>query len=139
MKKEYKGLKIGTWGKEIVGSVVFIDLDRFKPVNDSAGHKAGDALLKAVTEIMREAMRERDTLSRVGGDEFVMLLENCPLSRAISITEKIRKEIDEFVFIWEAQTFSIGISAGISEVTHELPCVLDAINIVSDSKTRGTQ
>ena len=133
LEKRIQRFKDRNMGKEIVGSVVFIDLDRFKPVNDSAGHKAGDALLKAVTEIMSEAIRERDTLARVGGDEFVILLENCPLNRAISITEKIRKDIDEFVFIWETQTFSIGISAGISEVTHELPCVLDAINIADQA------
>ncbi len=119
--------------KEMLGAVVFMDLDRFKPVNDSAGHKAGDALLQAVAEIMQNTIRERDTLARVGGDEFVMLLENCPLNRAIEITEKIRKEIDEFVFIWENQTFNIGVSAGISEVTHKLPCVLDAINIADQA------
>ncbi len=133
LEKRIRRFKDRNMGKEIVGSVVFIDLDRFKPVNDSAGHKAGDALLKAVTEIMHEAIRDRDTLARVGGDEFVILLENCPLPRAISITEKIRKDIDEFVFIWEAQTFSIGISAGIAEVKHELPCVLDAINIADQA------
>ena len=133
LEEKIKRFKERNTDKEMVGCVVFIDLDRFKPVNDSAGHKAGDALLKAVAEIMQNTIRERDTLARVGGDEFVMLLENCPLPRAIAITEKIRKEIDEFVFIWEAQTFSIGISAGISEVTHELSCVLDAINIADQA------
>jgi len=119
--------------KEMIGAIVFIDLDRFKPVNDTAGHKAGDALLQAVVAIMNNCIRERDTLARVGGDEFVILLENCPLNRAIAITEKIRKEIDEFVFIWENQTFNIGISAGISEITNELSCVLDAINIADQA------
>jgi len=113
---------------DLVGAVVFIDLDRFKPVNDLAGHTAGDELLKAVSQIMKNNIRERDTLARVGGDEFVLLLENCPLSRAITISEAIRKEIDEFVFVWEEHSFSIGISAGISVITNELHDICDAIN-----------
>ena len=119
--------------KDLVGAVVFIDLDRFKPVNDVAGHTAGDALLKNVTKIMQNAVRDRDTLARVGGDEFVILLENCPLSRAVSITEKIRKEIDEYVFIWEEHTFSIGISAGIAVVSNKLKSVQEAINIADQA------
>jgi len=119
--------------KDFVGAIVFIDLDRFKPVNDVAGHAAGDELLKRVAEFMKEAIRERDTLARVGGDEFIILLENCPLSRAITITEKIRKSIDEFVFNWKEHTFSIGISAGISVITNEMEDVCEAIYIADQS------
>jgi len=117
----------------LVGAIVFIDLDRFKPVNDIAGHAAGDKLLKNITKIMQRTIRDRDTLARVGGDEFVILLENCPLSRVISITEKIRKEIDEYLFEWEGNTFSIGISAGISIITNELKSVNEAINLADQA------
>ena len=114
-------------------AVAFMDLDKFKPVNDIAGHKAGDALLQNVAKIMQNAIRDRDTLARVGGDEFVILLENCPLSRAVSIVEKIRKEIDEYNFIWKEHTFSIGISAGIAILSSKQKSVQEAINIADQA------
>ena len=117
----------------LVGAIIFMDLDRFKPVNDAAGHKAGDELLKRVAGIMKEATRERDTLARVGGDEFVLLLENCPLNRAIVVAEQIRQDIDEFIFTWDAQDYSIGVSAGISVITHELKTPSEAINIADQA------
>ncbi len=92
----------------------FLDLDNFKIINDENGHAAGDELLRQITGILRDNIRSRDTLARIGGDEFVVLMEHCQLNVAVKIAEKIQKIIAEYEFNWRAQTFSIGISIGVT-------------------------
>jgi diguanylate cyclase (GGDEF)-like protein/PAS domain S-box-containing protein len=94
-------------------ALCYLDLDRFKIVNDTAGHAAGDELLKQVAEILRGQIRGRDTLARVGGDEFSLLLENCELEKATEIGRSLMDSIREFRFLWEGRTFEIGVSIGI--------------------------
>jgi len=94
----------------------FLDLDDFKIINDVNGHAAGDELLRQVTGILRENIRSRDTLARIGGDEFVVLMEHCQLNVAVKLAEKIQKIIDEFEFNWHEQTFSIGVSIGVTRL-----------------------
>ena len=138
LNREQLEIRVNNFAKRyseeaLVGAIIFMDLDRFKPVNDAAGHKAGDELLKKVANIMKDSTREKDTLARVGGDEFVLLLENCPLKRAIAIAEHIRQDIDEFIFTWNDENFSIGVSAGISVITNELKNPTEAINIADQA------
>jgi len=98
-------------------AVMFLDLDRFKAVNDSLGHKAGDELLVEVAEDLSECIRDVDTLARVGGDEFIILLEamskqsiykDCPL-----VAEKIIQRLSTEYRIKETPIF-IGVSIGIA-------------------------
>ena len=100
-------------------ALLCIDLDRFKLVNDSCGHDAGDELLRSLTAPLSRHLRKRDTLARLGGDEFAVLLENCPLVESEWIAESIRAEIEKFHFDWADQTFSIGASIGLIPVTAE--------------------
>jgi diguanylate cyclase (GGDEF)-like protein/PAS domain S-box-containing protein len=96
-----------------------LDLDRFKLVNDTCGHEAGDELLRSLSALLSRKLRKRDTLARLGGDEFGVLLENCPLGEARQIAESLRVAIEEYRFEWEGKAFSIGGSIGLLPVTAE--------------------
>jgi diguanylate cyclase (GGDEF)-like protein len=104
-------------------AMLYIDLDQFKVVNDTCGHQAGDQLLRQLTGLVAVTVRESDTLARLGGDEFGLLLVDCPLDQAIGIAEKLIATINEFRFIWDDQTFSIGASIGLVEITRRTESV----------------
>ena len=95
---------------------LFIDLDRFKQVNDTGGHAAGDALLRDVAQQLAAQVRKSDTVARLGGDEFAVLLSRCPLSQALDIAEKLRSAVDAYRLAWESHTFSVGASIGLVPV-----------------------
>ncbi|HEX5386403.1 MAG TPA: EAL domain-containing protein [Gemmatimonadales bacterium] len=95
----------------------YLDLDRFKAVNDSCGHAAGDALLRQLAGILRSELRGRDTLARLGGDEFAVLLEHCELDQARRIADALRLAVQNFRFAWDDATFSLGVSIGLVEIT----------------------
>ena len=96
-----------------VHSVCFLDLDKFKQVNDTCGHVAGDELLRQLPDLFHKVLRSGDVVARLGGDEFGILLENCELNQATVIADKIRQEIKDFRFIWEEKVFTIGVSIGV--------------------------
>ena len=95
-------------------SLIFIDLDLFKKVNDTGGHAAGDLILKGVADILRARTRSGDTAARVGGDEFALLLDGCPHKRALKIAEGIRQDIAELKVEYEGLTYSVKASIGVS-------------------------
>lgn len=95
-------------------ALLFLDLDRFKAVNDSMGHAAGDALLVEVTKRLIECVREEDTIARLGGDEFVVLLDGPTQERQVrAVADKIRNTLRAPYRLgtqWVSITVSIGIS-----------------------------
>lgn len=99
--------------------LLYIDLDRFKPVNDNAGHAAGDALLKQVAQTIRGACRSHDVAARIGGDEFAVLLSDCPAENGQRIADKIVRAIAALAFEWAGRTYYIGASIGLTMVTHQ--------------------
>lgn len=103
--------------KSIPAAVIMIDLDRFKPINDSAGHAAGDAMLKAVAETITEHTRATDLAARLGGDEFAVLLERCPPEAAERIAHDLRRAIAKLVLPWEGRELSVGASLGLAPLT----------------------
>jgi diguanylate cyclase (GGDEF)-like protein len=116
-----------TQGRQHV--VMYLDLDQFKIVNDTSGHAAGDQLLRQVSALLKEQVREGDTLARLGGDEFGVLLENCPLQEAIHIADELRLCVADFRFVSDGGSYSIGVSVGIVQVAegvHSLTDVLSA-------------
>lgn len=97
-------------------ALVFIDLDRFKAVNDTAGHAAGDALLRELSSLMLSMLRTGDFLARLGGDEFGLLLPDCSADNARHISERIINNINDYHFTWEGRLHHIGASAGITQI-----------------------
>jgi diguanylate cyclase (GGDEF)-like protein/PAS domain S-box-containing protein len=91
---------------------LFVDLDCFKQVNDSAGHAAGDALLRELAQLFTSLVRKTDTVARLGGDEFAVLLPQCPPSQAQALAEKLRHAVAEHTLMWQGRRFSVGASVG---------------------------
>jgi diguanylate cyclase (GGDEF)-like protein len=106
--------EVTTQGRQHV--VMYLDLDQFKIVNDTCGHAAGDQLLRQVGALLKQKVREGDTLARLGGDEFGVLLANCPMQEAIRIAHELRQCIADFRFISEGRSFNIGASVGVIHV-----------------------
>ncbi len=98
-------------------ALCYIDLDHFKRVNDTAGHRAGDELLKRLARLLEAQVRERDTVARLGGDEFGVLLDSCPIEKAVEIADKIVASVRALNFSWEDREYSIGVSIGVVEIT----------------------
>jgi diguanylate cyclase (GGDEF)-like protein len=94
--------------------LLFCDLDHFKQVNDAAGHAAGDALLADIARIIADNVRDVDLCSRLGGDEFCVFLERCPLEKAREIAEKIRADVASYRLAWGRDYYSVGISIGVA-------------------------
>lgn len=100
-------------------ALIFIDLDRFKAVNDNAGHAAGDALLREISALMLSLLRKGDILARLGGDEFGLLLPECKAEEACDIAQRIVEGVNGYHFTWEGRTHRIGASAGITFIDKE--------------------
>ena len=96
-------------------SLLFIDLDGFKPVNDTYGHSTGDCLLKEVSSRLLACIREGDTVSRMGGDEFVVLLLESDLDRAVTVAQRILETIREAYTFGKRTISDISASIGIAE------------------------
>ena len=98
-------------------ALCYLDIDQFKIINDTCGHSAGDALLGQVGALLKSKVRWRDTLSRLGGDEFGVLLESCSLDEAMRTAEILREAVRNFRFTWEDRAFRLGASLGVVPIT----------------------
>ncbi|MCR5864085.1 diguanylate cyclase domain-containing protein [Aquincola sp. J276] len=94
-------------------AALFIDLDRFKQVNDTGGHAAGDRMLQHVAELLLRSVRRDDLVARLGGDEFAVLLRNCTSESAVRVADKMRLAIERHVMPWDCHRFTIGASIGV--------------------------
>jgi diguanylate cyclase len=106
---------------------LFIDLDRFKQVNDVGGHAAGDALLRDVAHQIAAVLRKSDMVARLGGDEFAVLLPNCPEQQASELAEKIRSAVISYRLTWEGRSFGVGASIGLIRVCGHHASVADVL------------
>ena len=97
-------------------ALCYLDLDRFKVVNDTCGHTAGDNMLREVATLIKDAVRDSDTVGRIGGDEFALLLVGCPLEKARQIADDVCVRSRDYRFVWKDKIFNIGVSIGLVEI-----------------------
>ena len=112
-------------------ALVFLGLDRFKVINDSAGHDVGDALLRHVADWLRRRLPTGDMLARVGGDEFALLM-SCGLESAERLVEQLLQELSTRPFVWQGRRYDVGASAGITAVgvgTESVPVLMGQADV----------
>jgi diguanylate cyclase (GGDEF)-like protein/PAS domain S-box-containing protein len=109
-------------------ALCYLDLDRFKVVNDTCGHTAGDNMLREVASLIKEAVRDSDTVGRIGGDEFALLLVGCPLEKARQIADDVVRSVSDYRFVWKDKIFNIGVSIGLVEIGHDGGAIEDIMN-----------
>jgi diguanylate cyclase (GGDEF)-like protein len=112
-------------------AVCFLDLDQFKIVNDTCGRRAGDSFLQQISGVIREKVSSDDLVARIGGDEFAILLEDCPPPRAQEIATVLRQAVGDFQFVWDEHAFNVGASIGLvpfSAGSGALPDILNAVD-----------
>ncbi|MEJ2059931.1 MAG: EAL domain-containing protein [Gammaproteobacteria bacterium] len=97
----------------------YIDLDQFKVVNDTSGHRAGDALLVQIAELLTKVVRRADVVARLGGDEFGILLTYCTREVAESIVSKLIQSISAHAFTWNEREFQVGASVGMAIIDRD--------------------
>jgi diguanylate cyclase (GGDEF)-like protein len=110
-------------------AVLFIDVDHFKQVNDTAGHAAGDELLRQIGVILKRGIRKGDTAARLGGDEFAILMANCGEHEAIPVATAILECINALSFVRDGVSVSVSASIGVAchpERGTSVACVLEA-------------
>jgi diguanylate cyclase (GGDEF)-like protein/PAS domain S-box-containing protein len=97
----------------------YLDLDRFKTINDTSGHQAGDSLLRDIAKLVRGSVRDSDTVGRLGGDEFGLLLIGCPLDKARQIADDVCRKVADHRFVWRDRIFNVGASIGLVEISRD--------------------
>lgn len=120
---------------------LFIDLDRFKQVNDTGGHAAGDALLRDIAQVLVHSVRKSDIVARLGGDEFAVLLPHCPAAHASDIAEKLCAAVQSYDLLWGGARFSVGASVGLVAVDGTFASAADVMRAADSAcyaaKKRG--
>ena len=102
-------------------ALLYLDIDYFHRINDSFGHLAGDDLLRKLAPILQQSLREGETLARIGGDEFAVLLENCSAEFAQAAATQLRDAVQAWQFEWGEKAFQVGVSVGVVAITKLAP------------------
>jgi len=120
LERRLKNILSSPPSESVHNSLCYLDLDQFKLVNDTCGHTAGDELLKQITIMLQDRIRNKDSFGRLGGDEFGLLLEKCDVEQAHSVAEDMIDTIKQFNFAWDDYTFTISASIGIVDITSDI-------------------
>lgn len=117
LKREIMAVRSGTVA---TGALLYIDFDRFKYLNDTAGHEAGDYILRQASDRLRDCVRTTDDVARLGGDEFAVVLREVEQEEAISIAEDIRDSLQDVAYITDDISFKLSCSIGIAMILPDL-------------------
>ncbi len=112
--------------------VCVLDLDRFKIVNDTCGHAAGDELLRQIGLLIQKQVRKTDLLARLGGDEFGILFGHCGIEEAQAVAQSLQNSLQAYRFVWQDKVFTIGASIGLTQITQtgsEMSSVMTAADL----------
>jgi diguanylate cyclase (GGDEF)-like protein/PAS domain S-box-containing protein len=112
-------------------ALCYMNLDQFKIINDTCGHAAGDELLRQLSRVLQDTVRPIDTLGRLGGDEFGVLIHYCSQDQDLQAATTLREAIQDYLFYWEGRTFRVGVSIGlvaIADNEHSLSELLNHAN-----------
>ena len=93
---------------------MYVDLDRFKLLNDTLGHPAGDAALRHVAGILQRQLRDRDLVARIGGEEFAVWLPGAPLTEGLEVAERIRRAVESEAWQWSGSPRPLTASCGVA-------------------------
>jgi diguanylate cyclase (GGDEF)-like protein/PAS domain S-box-containing protein len=111
---------------DVTHTLMYIDLDQFKLVNDACGHAIGDQLLKQVAALLQGCVRTHDTVGRLGGDEFGVVLAHCTVGQAQRAAQQICDAMDDFRFVHEGRRFRVGASIGLAPLDQRWPGIAQA-------------
>jgi diguanylate cyclase (GGDEF)-like protein len=96
-------------------SIVVLDIDRFKEINDKHGHAAGDIVIGAIADLLKSRLRQNDIVARWGGEEFLLLLRNCPADEALRIAQDVRRSLAETDIALPNTAVRVTLSGGVAE------------------------
>ncbi len=106
---------LGTGGRSVPpATLIYVDLDHFKKLNDTLGHPAGDAALKHVAYLLEAAVRDGDLVARIGGEEFAVWLPRTPLGPGLEVAERIRESIAGSTWMWRSSPYIVTTSCGVA-------------------------
>ncbi len=106
----------------------YLDLDQFKIVNDTAGHLIGDQLLTDLAQLLQQNIRSSDSLGRLGGDEFGLLLEGCSLEQGQKLSQTLVDKISGYQFMWRGRQFQVGVSIGLVPISGDASNVIELLS-----------
>ena len=118
-------------------SLIILDLDNFKSVNDTFGHAAGDLLLREAAKVMQGTVRDRDYVGRFGGDEFLIVLWNTPRTNAVLVAERIRDRIEKYSFVYEENKISITSSIGVACLDESIKSIEELVKRADEAQYRA--
>src|SRR6266487_2059832 len=97
-----------------IATLIYADLDHFKALNDSLGHAAGDSALRHVAAILQAAIRDKDLVARIGGEEFAVWMPHTPLESGLEVAERIRRTVEATVWRWDGRPYALALSCGVA-------------------------
>ena len=114
-------------------SIIIIDIDDFKQINDLYGHLSGDEYLKSIAELFTQSLREQDIAGRIGGDEFLIILPETTIDGAFQLAIRIRKNVEDFVLNYLNFKIKTTISAGVCQYENTIKDVNELLDIADQA------